>query len=280
MKNKTVLFLLLSALTLQSCATILGGNISECQRRRPESGEPKRQIRPVALAADIVCDPIICLPVDFLTGAIYKPCNDNFNGSRYRNFDDGFRIKGSNEFYVGTGYASLTQIRGWVGPPLLTNFISQPSLHTGAAFLTYRHFLSERFAIGVSAGIDNEGGYLSYGNPEISPTGSDANSGQYNIHAYTLAVEGLFVYKKTHKNMTYGYLGIGGTSFDDKCTIFANAPYGSPVPLPSNPYDYHVNQFNFQVTPIGYRFGGTVAGFFEIGFGYKGIFSGGLSVRL
>lgn len=60
-------------LSASSCATILGGSVSQCQRTRPDYGEPSRKIRTVALIADIV----LFWPgavIDFATGAIYKPC--------------------------------------------------------------------------------------------------------------------------------------------------------------------------------------------------------------
>lgn len=268
-----MLFLLAATCILQSCATVFGGPITDCQTHCPRHGEPKRKIRPVALIADIITDPFIYLPIDFATGAIYKPCNHY--GQFSQGFNDEYSLKGKDELYIGDGYISQNQIRGWVGPPLLTGYISEPKLNTGAAFLTYRHFLSENFAIGATLGMDNEEGDLSYGNPRL--TGQEGTSGHYTVHAYSLAIEALLVYSKSEQNMVYGYLGAGTTYFDDKCMIFANAY--SPVSLPSNPYDYHPVLYNFQFTPVGVRFGGNTALFFELGYGYKGIFSGGLSVR-
>lgn len=66
--------ILLITASLSSCATVFGGRVSECQRTRPASNQPTREIRAVALVADI----ILFWPgtiVDFATGAIYKPCN-------------------------------------------------------------------------------------------------------------------------------------------------------------------------------------------------------------
>ncbi|TDO01266.1 hypothetical protein [Sunxiuqinia elliptica] len=67
---------LIAAITiLPSCATVFGGPVSECQRTKPSPGEPTREIRAVALIADI----LLFWPgaiVDFATGAIYKPCNN------------------------------------------------------------------------------------------------------------------------------------------------------------------------------------------------------------
>ncbi len=60
-------------LSLSSCATILGGQVSTCQKTKPAPGNPSREVRVVAMVADI----FLFWPgliVDFATGAIYKPC--------------------------------------------------------------------------------------------------------------------------------------------------------------------------------------------------------------
>lgn len=66
------LVLLILSLSLNSCATIIGGKVTEYQRIKPLVGEPSRKIRGVALVADI----LLFWPgaiVDFATGAIYQP---------------------------------------------------------------------------------------------------------------------------------------------------------------------------------------------------------------
>ncbi len=78
MKKRLVKFAAICfvALTmLPSCATVFGGKISSCQRTKPAASEPARQVRAVALVADI----LLFWPgaiVDFATGAIYKPCDN------------------------------------------------------------------------------------------------------------------------------------------------------------------------------------------------------------
>ena len=64
--------MVLLVLSLNGCATVFGGKVSEYQRTKPAEGEPQREVRVGALIADI----ILFWPgtiVDFATGAIYKP---------------------------------------------------------------------------------------------------------------------------------------------------------------------------------------------------------------
>lgn len=72
-KIQILAFLFLLIVVLPSCATILGGPVSACQRTKPATGQPAREIRAGALIADI----LLFWPgaiVDFATSAIYKPC--------------------------------------------------------------------------------------------------------------------------------------------------------------------------------------------------------------
>lgn len=60
------------ALTMTNCATVFGGKVTEYQKTKPQAGEKQREVRVVALVADI----LLFWPgaiVDFATGAIYKP---------------------------------------------------------------------------------------------------------------------------------------------------------------------------------------------------------------
>jgi hypothetical protein len=64
--------ILLIAVLFSSCATVLGGKITDHQKRKPLDGEPQRDVRVVALVADIILFWPFAV-VDFATGAIYKP---------------------------------------------------------------------------------------------------------------------------------------------------------------------------------------------------------------
>jgi hypothetical protein len=67
------LCLLVVLIQVTSCATIVGGQVTESQRTKPLPGEPARQVKMGALVADIFFFGGFGVLVDFATGAIYKP---------------------------------------------------------------------------------------------------------------------------------------------------------------------------------------------------------------
>ena len=71
-KIKSGVTLGLAVTMMTSCATIFGGPVSAHQKTKPQPGEQQRDVRVVALIADIILFPP-ALIVDFATGAIYKP---------------------------------------------------------------------------------------------------------------------------------------------------------------------------------------------------------------
>lgn len=73
-------------LEMSSCATIIGGQVTESQRRKPLPGEQSRQIKVGALIADAVFFGGFGILVDFATGAIYKPVEKVNSGSSNRLF--------------------------------------------------------------------------------------------------------------------------------------------------------------------------------------------------
>ena len=72
--SKNMLTILLVSMTLlgTSCATILGGKVSDYQRTKPTAGQPARKLRVVAFVADAFFG-LVPVIVDFATGAIYRP---------------------------------------------------------------------------------------------------------------------------------------------------------------------------------------------------------------
>lgn len=68
---KTIALVIVVSMLSTSCATILGGQITQEQKTKPAPGQPQRQVQVGYLIADI-CFGIIPVAVDFGTGAIYR----------------------------------------------------------------------------------------------------------------------------------------------------------------------------------------------------------------
>ena len=86
---KCIAMFVFITMVFTSCATVFGGRVSLCQRHRPSAKEPTRRIRVVALVADLV----LWWPglgIDFLTGAIYRPCHGSSQGTRMGSGDKGY----------------------------------------------------------------------------------------------------------------------------------------------------------------------------------------------
>ncbi len=74
MKKITLIVVILA--TMNSCATICGGRITESQTTRPKQGEPIRRVRIAPLVLNAIFLPI-GIPIDFLSGAAYRPKINN-----------------------------------------------------------------------------------------------------------------------------------------------------------------------------------------------------------
>ena len=70
-------------LEISSCATIVGGQVTDSQRRKPLPGEQARQIKVGALVADAFFFGGLGILIDFATGAIYKPAEKSTYSNNY-----------------------------------------------------------------------------------------------------------------------------------------------------------------------------------------------------
>jgi outer membrane protein W len=196
--------------------------------------------------------------------------------------------KGSSLISLSSGIITIDEFNGVTA----TSFMDIPSRYSTAAFLTYRYFVTDHIAIGVTAGIDDVEGNLTYGNPNVNG-GIDGTAGTYIRHTCTIAPEVFIKYYQRHNAMLYGYAGAGYTlskvekaySPEQYAAFYQNGVNTSSGGLPpylsaQNPVYINENHFNAQLTAFGIRLGEKVAWDIEIGFGYKGLINTGLSVKL
>jgi hypothetical protein len=194
------------------------------------------------------------------------------------------------EISISEGVVSSNQLCGIDEGPLI-GYMSFPYKITGAAFASFYKYASPRISVGITLGLDNQKGDLSYGNPRVGSIagrtggGSDGISGVYNRKMFTVAAEFRYNYYIEDRCVLYCLAGIGYTTGNIDYSFFKDAKfqdqlYGPNGLVPSNPSAHKVGRINAQVTPFGIRRGGKLACFFEFGYGYKGMFVGGVSCKL
>jgi len=135
---------------------------------------------------------------------------------------------------------------------------------TGNIFVTYRYFLSPRLAIGGAIGT------VSFKAHSWSDVG---NSTDFDYRYTTIAPELLFNFVDRKWVRAYTYLGAGYSFVEGNTTDYYNSQ-PAPTQIISR------GTFNAHYVPIGLSVGDGLSAFFEVGIGYKGIFHGGLSLKL
>ena len=172
---------------------------------------------------------------------------------------------GDHEFSAGVGLLSLDQFFGTIAGDIGRAIVSLGNVSTtnveikGAYYLTYQYYIRNRFSAGLTLVTDRVSGDLQNRDDEIT--------GSFKRHYFTIAPEIKFVYMNNKAVRLYGIAGIGYTLGSETTFGLSGAEDG----------DSKWSHINFQVTPLGIRFGRTFGVFAEIGIGYKGFLSGGMS---
>lgn len=172
---------------------------------------------------------------------------------------------GDHEISLGIGNLTLDQILG----ALLTDggrtILSLGAENTdnlkflGAFSFSYKYYLKNRFAAGLTIVSDHVSGDLVDRDEELI--------GTLKRHYFTIAPEIKWVYVNKVSFRLYGEAGFGYT-FGTENSQDIQGTEDEP---------FHINHFNFQITPLGIRVGKTFGAFAEIGLGYKGVLAAGLS---
>lgn len=193
--------------------------------------------------------------------------------------------KGKSMISLSEGIVSSDEFNGVT----YTSYMDIPYQYSGALFLSYRYFITDYCAIGVSCGIDDVKGNLTMGNPKFNGSGQDGTVGTYIRHTATFAPEMFLKYMHHGRVMIYGYAGIGYTysrvekaynpqiyagGYQNGVNAYTTLPDYLSAVNPLYITQYHING---QVTPFGLRVGDKIAWNMEVGFGYKGLINTGLS---
>ena len=151
-----------------------------------------------------------------------------------------FAQRGKSEFSIGYGYYSIYSLIN--GVPF--------NASSGSTTLTYRYYLTKDFTLGIGLGYENISTWGSFVNivPEITATYLDTRGSRYRVRLYGSVAYGITAFKD---------LNVGPGLADET----------------------GVKPWAFQATPCGIRIGRQIAGYAEIGLGYKGLINAGMSVR-
>lgn len=170
----------------------------------------------------------------------------------------GFGVLTTNSFLDIISNVGKNTVGGVIDGSKLKN-----KRYVGDFRISYAYDISNSFSMGMT---------LSY----LKASGDYYKSGEFvgdqRINYYSVGADATFYYmKKTHIKM-YGLIGVGASFVDEEDR--------SVVPEGKNT-DNSFAYINFQISPFGIAAGGErIGAFAEFGFGYRGLFSTGLYVRL
>jgi hypothetical protein len=137
----------------------------------------------------------------------------------------------------------------------------------GDIHLSYKYRVHKRIMVGVALVYS---GFKVPVHNNTTLSGIETQKiGDLRYHIFTIAPEMNVLYFANENSKMYGNFGLGYTL---GMIHYTNS-------LNETNYKWS-KRFNYQVTPIAFRFGSNIGGFVELGFGYKGIFCGGLFFNL
>lgn len=132
--------------------------------------------------------------------------------------------------------------------------VSQNEQSYGTIHLGYKYHINSRF---------NVGGVFLYEYSTADAYNQNVRIGDFYKNFFTLAAEGGVNYIKSSYFSFYGLLGAGASIYNQK--------YKEDIT--NRKESQSIVHFNFQITPIGLKFGNNYGGYLELGFGYRGIIS-------
>ena len=176
------------------------------------------------------------------------------SGVTHTHYSNGYMypLSGHQDFLIGIGSLPANQL-----------IDSAATSATPCAFLTYKYYMGKGFAVGLTAGMQSISGASIYTN-----NGGTRMPFKYDQFNTSLALELTWLYSSRESFQAYGFAGAGLLHWEEYDHDQDNTSYTESG-----------DKFAFQFTPIGIRVGRSVGAFVELGYGYKGIFHGGISFQ-
>lgn len=181
--------------------------------------------------------------------------------------------KGDVEFSLGYGAFSAPKIRNeandlFRGVATLGSQYETNKSTYGPLSLTGSYAVTNKFKLGLTFTLERDKSELW---SKLLNDDNHKKQGDINVDSYGVMASGTFSYLNREYVQLYSGLAMGvglrRESFDKEPT--------SSMMLESS----SSTRFAYQITGIGVRLGGKLAGFAEVGYGYKGIVSTGIAYR-
>lgn len=169
---------------------------------------------------------------------------------------------GHSEISLSYGVLSTDDIGNIFGEIIssIAGFETKNEQYNGIINAGYRYLILNRFLVG---------GTISYEKSKADAYVLGSKVGTQHNTYMTLAAEANYQYVSTRVFQMYSGFGIGFTQARANLQRTDNNP-------DTNSRHNHIN---FQFTLAGFRVGNTLGAFGELGFGYKGVVNGGVSLR-
>lgn len=157
---------------------------------------------------------------------------------------------------VGTSNEFINSLKDMQNTDMTNGLVSGDKTFKGAFQLGYKYSVTDKVNLGLGLAYEwaNANTYLNMN-----------KAGKLNSDYYTIAAEMDYVYFRRENFTFYSTFGAGATIYDQEYKTDNG----------QKDTENKVN-FNFQVSPVGIKYGDKFGFFGEIGFGYKGIFNFGL----
>lgn len=170
-----------------------------------------------------------------------------------------------NEIYGSYGAASAQEIASFFDNMLafpISFFLLSAESHSpvGPVMIGYRHYVNKHISFGIM------GSYTAY-KTDYKYTLNDSVIGRTDDKFYTVMARGDINYINDNYFQIYSGLSVGLTNFK---TNYADSTSSNGL---------STNHLAYQINLVGVRVGKNIGAFIELGFGYNGIFNGGISYK-
>ncbi len=182
-----------------------------------------------------------------------------------------------NEIYIQYGTPSVMELSTMLSEEYRSIGFSGDSRNhkfSGIPAIGYNFFISPAVAVGVDFGFGYASADLYLTASEEFPVKDPIFMYRTQVNSFTAHVSGTYTYWTSGAMECSGaiYLGV---NFMDQNVVSVNEQLTIPIPGEEERV-----RFSYHITAVKFRYGETVGGFAELGFGYRGLVNVGLSIKL